>query len=87
MSSITISNLDQETEERLRKRAARHGLSLEEELRSILKLAVASDVQVKPIDLGETIRQRFAGLGGVELPTVIREPIRESFLTQSNDPA
>jgi plasmid stability protein len=64
--------------ERLRVRAARHGRSMEAELRSILSEAMASERDEEP-NLAEAIRRRFAPLGGVELeahpPVQIGEPI------------
>ena len=56
-------------------RAAHHGRSMEEEVRQILSEAVGS--QDGPTDLGAAIRGRFAPLGGVELVTPRREPVRE----------
>jgi plasmid stability protein len=41
MAILSIRKLDDETCEQLRARAARHGLSMEEEVRQILKRAVA----------------------------------------------
>ncbi|MFM7581515.1 MAG: FitA-like ribbon-helix-helix domain-containing protein, partial [Caldilinea sp.] len=37
MTSLTIRNVDDATKQRLRVRAARHGVSMEEEVRRILK--------------------------------------------------
>jgi plasmid stability protein len=76
MPSITIRNLDKSIKEQLRIQAARHGRSMEEEVRSILKVALAKE-STSSGNLAETIRNRFKPLGGVELPDVPREPIRE----------
>ena len=76
MSSITIRRLDESIKKRLRLRAAQRGRSMEEEAREILKAALATD----PADeenLVHTIRRRIAPLGGVELPEIPREPMRE----------
>lgn len=40
LASLSIRKLDDETYDRLRGRAARHGVSMEEEIRQILKRAV-----------------------------------------------
>ena len=60
----------------MRSRAARHGRSMEEEAREILKAAVARGSEGSR-GLGTRIHARFAALGGVELPDPVREPIRE----------
>lgn len=76
MASITIRNLDDRLKQHLQKRAAQHGRSMEEEVRVILRLALAEERAV-PQDLGLAIRRRFAPLGGVELPSAPRELVRE----------
>jgi antitoxin FitA len=76
MASITIRNLDEQLKRRLRVRAAQHGRSMEDEVRHILRLVLANE-QAAPQDLALALRRRFAPLGGVELPTVPREPLRE----------
>jgi plasmid stability protein len=77
MTTLTIRNVDATVKERLRVRAARHGRSMEAELRSILGEALESDQEQEP-NLAEAIRRRFAPLGGVELephpPVPVREP-------------
>ena len=64
MASITIRNLDDALKAELRLSAARHGHSMEEEVRLILRRALATTPQQ---GLGSRIRQRFAEEGGVEL--------------------
>jgi plasmid stability protein len=66
MATLTIRNVDSAVKEQLRVRAARHGRSMEAELRSILTDAVESDRDSAP-NLADAIRRRFAPLGGVEL--------------------
>lgn len=46
MATLTIRNLDEETKQALRFRAARHGISMEQEARVILKEAVLADDDV-----------------------------------------
>lgn len=75
MASVIIRRLEDATKERLRTRASRHGRSMEEEAREILRMALRG----KPCperNLAESIRRRFAALGGVELPDLPREPVR-----------
>ena len=76
MASIVIRRLDESTKRRLRLRAARHGRSMEEEARSILRAAVSSEAKGQP-NLVEAIRRRIEPLGGVELPELPRDPMRD----------
>ena len=76
MASITIRNLDERTKARLRLRAARHGRSMEEEARTLLRSALGRDA-AGDSKLGDSIRARFQALGGVELELPSREGIRE----------
>jgi len=71
MASITIRKLDDSVKRQLRRRAAEHGHSLEQEVRNILNREVGEKITAK-LGIGEAIRQRFAPLGGVELPLPIR---------------
>ena len=76
MASITIRRLEDSTKERLRMRASRHGRSMEEEAREILRAAL-SGKEASGRNLAESIRRRMAAVGGVELPRLPREPVRE----------
>ena len=49
---------------------------MEEEARELLKAAVATESSGR-LNLAEAIHRRFAPLGGVDLPEVPREPMRE----------
>lgn len=67
MSSITIRNLDDQLKASLRLRAARHGLSMEQEVRNILQTTLAADAESSSgLDFALRINQRFKGLGGDE---------------------
>ena len=76
MASITIRNLDDDVKRRLRVRAAEHGRSMEEEARDILRQVVGQPCA--PKNLGQSIHQRFAALGGVDLALPVRTPMRAS---------
>lgn len=76
MASITIRRLDDDLKERLRLRAARHGRSMEDEVREVLRTTLATEVS-EPDNLAERIRRRFEPLGGVELDLPEREPVPE----------
>ncbi|MBD2520996.1 plasmid stability protein [Nostoc sp. FACHB-133] len=75
MNNITISNLDDDINYRLQKRAEKHGRSLEEEAREILRMALIENHE-HSLNLANMIEQRFANLGDFELPEIPREPIR-----------
>lgn len=57
MASLIIRNLDETTKQALWLRAARHGVSMEEEARRILKSALEG-MQL-PTRLGSHLRERF----------------------------
>jgi antitoxin FitA len=76
MSSITIRNLESNVKNQLRMRAARHGRSMEEEARDILRAALAEKTR-RPANLFEAIRRRIGSLGGVQLNIPARGSIRE----------
>lgn len=74
MASLTIRNFDDDLKQRLRLQAARHGASMEQEVRDILRRAVEA-----PVDgaaLADKIRQRFAGLDAEALPIPARRAAR-----------
>ncbi|MBI5921843.1 MAG: plasmid stabilization protein [Betaproteobacteria bacterium] len=65
MASLTIRNLEESIKTNLRLQAARHGQSMEEEVRQILRLALS---RVKPKGgLGTRIAKRFAVFGELEI--------------------
>lgn len=65
VSAVSIRNLDNRVKERLRLRAARHGRSMEAEMRVILTEAVRDTGD--EAGLVPALMDRFAELGGVEL--------------------
>lgn len=64
MGTLTIRKVDERTHALLRDRAARHGRSVEAEVRAILDAAVSRPGQNILMALHET----FAEAGGVDLP-------------------
>ncbi|WP_145731074.1 FitA-like ribbon-helix-helix domain-containing protein [Nitrospirillum pindoramense] len=76
MASLTIRNMEEPLESRLRAQAADHGRSMEEEARHILQAVLVHDLPPAPADLAGSIRRRFAPFGGVELALPPREPLR-----------
>lgn len=75
LAAISVRNLDDHVKERLRIRAARHGRSMESEIRAILVEAVR-----EPDDadgLFQAMLDRFGEIGGVELELLLRTtPVR-----------
>jgi plasmid stability protein len=65
LAALSIRNLDDQVKERLRIRAARHGRSMEAEVRAILIDAVSEPGEAP--DLFQTLVDRFSELDGVEL--------------------
>ncbi|MDP9799611.1 plasmid stability protein [Catenuloplanes nepalensis] len=63
MAALSIRDLDDSVKDRLRLRAARHGRSMEAEVRAILTAAVADE---PPTELFSALLQRFSQLGGVD---------------------
>ncbi len=76
MAVMTIRNIDDAIKKRLRIRAAINGRSMEDEARDILRSALSTD-EPRTRNLGEAIRQRFAAIGGVDIPETRREAIRQ----------
>jgi plasmid stability protein len=76
---LTIRGIDDELKARLRVRAARHGRSMEAEVRELLRAAL--DAPSARRGLGTRIHERFATLGGEELDMPPRgEPPRAADL-------
>ena len=66
IATLTIRNVDPKLKETLRVRAARHGRSMEAELRVILSEALRGNRE-EPVDLFTAIRRHVDPVGGVEL--------------------
>mgnify|MGYP003945657971 CR=1 FL=1 len=78
MATMTIRNLDDDLKARLRVRAARHGRSMEEEARSILRAALAQRVEDDSgASLYAAIRARVESFGGIDLDWPPCEPQRD----------
>jgi len=76
MASMTIRDIDEKLKSKLRIQAARHGRSMEDEARDILRSALSRE-PTQSRGLFEDIRARIESLGGVELEIAPREPMRE----------
>jgi antitoxin FitA len=63
MAQFVVRNLENEVKERLQRRAIRHGRSMEEEVRDILRDAVKVEYRHPTGGLGTEIAALFAGIG------------------------
>ncbi|MGE0732921.1 MAG: Arc family DNA-binding protein [Acidimicrobiia bacterium] len=59
MATLTIREVDDDLRQKLRERAARHGRSMEAEVRAILRQALATEPTER---FGTRVRLRFADL-------------------------
>lgn len=71
VAAISVRDLDEGVAGRLKVRAARHGRSMEAEVRAILTEAVAADDDERP-NLAQAMRERFGSIGGVDLDIPVR---------------
>jgi antitoxin FitA len=79
VAAVSVRDLDDEVKRRLRLRAARHGRSMEAEIRAILVAAVSEPEGSE--GLFTAIMDRFGGIGGVELDLPPRStPVRAADL-------
>ena len=65
MAQFTVRNLEEDVKARLKRRAVRHGSSMEEEVRQILRNAVKDEDQ-SVTRLGTRIAARFSKTGLIE---------------------
>ena len=75
MGSLTVRNLDESVKNSLRVRAARHGWSMEQEVRQILQKIVAPE-QAAQVSFAERVNSRFAKLQVRSLPIPARHIAR-----------
>ena len=71
MNNIAMSNLDDDIKYRLQKRAEKHGRSLEEEAREIIRIALTENHE-NTLNLATMLEEHFAKLGNFELPEISR---------------
>jgi phosphopantothenoylcysteine decarboxylase / phosphopantothenate---cysteine ligase len=85
MASVTIRNLGEDTKQMLRERAARHGNSMEEELRMIVR-TVISDNPASPVPKAENLYDSIRSLvdpdGGFDLALSHRSALAPSERTR-----
>ncbi len=88
MAQVVVRGIEDDVKLRLKLRAALHGRSMDEEVRQILREAVASRGQT-PVKLGSVIAARFAGVGLTRELTRLRGPaaVPMNFGKRSSCPA
>ena len=62
MAQVIVRNIEEAVKQGLKQRASRHGRSMEDEVREILRNAVR-DADLPPARLGSRIAERFTGAG------------------------
>ncbi|MEQ3553951.1 plasmid stabilization protein [Pseudonocardia nematodicida] len=67
MAAISVRDLDEQVATLLKVRAARHGRSMEAEVRAILTEAVTPRA-AENLNLAQAIRERFAAVDEIDLP-------------------
>jgi plasmid stability protein len=81
VAQILVRDIEDDVKERLRRRAARHGRSMEAEVRDILRDALKDERQVSS-GLGTRIAARFRGIGlrkGEEIPELRGFTVKSPF--------
>ena len=80
MTQLVVRNLERDVKVRLKRRAQRHGQSMEAEVRDILRNAVR-DEDGTAARLGSRIRDRFAGIGlDADVPEIRGQKARAARL-------
>jgi plasmid stability protein len=83
VAQLVVRNLEDEVKAQLRERAARHGRSMEEEVREILREATKEDSNE---GLGTRIVALFSGSGlGIDLPEMPSWKMRVPSFVEDND--
>lgn len=78
MAQFIVRHLEEDVKARLKRRAERHGRSMEEEIRHILRDVVKAENTRKP-RLGSRIAARFKNAGLTsDLPELRGEPVRSA---------
>jgi plasmid stability protein len=73
MASLSVRNLDDHLVSRLKRRAARHGISAEAEARDILRRALSSEAEVDFDTLAAELRALTAGRRHTPAEVLLRE--------------
>jgi len=81
MAQLIVRNIEDEVKDRLVERARRHGNSMEQEVRAILRDAVSEEMKSAPdVGLGTRLAAHFAGYGlDFEAPEIKSEEARAAI--------
>ena len=74
MAALSIRNLDEAVQQRLKVRAAQHGRSMEAEARTILSQTLTAPAS--EVNLAAAIHRRFESFGVESLPIPPRQAVR-----------
>ncbi|HLF13123.1 MAG TPA: Arc family DNA-binding protein [Gammaproteobacteria bacterium] len=78
MAQFIVRNLEDGVKQRLKRRAERHGRSMEEEVRQILRNAVKEENRPSP-KLGSRMAAHFEKIGlTTDLPELRGQPVRSA---------
>ena len=80
MSMLTVRDLDPEVKEKLRRRAARHGRSMEAEARAVLLQTFGEEVERPDVDAVRARVRRAQELIAPHLPK--DRPLADEFLAE-----
>lgn len=76
MINLTLHNLDETLKASLEKQAKKHGRSLEEEAKAILRTVLIENPDTS-LNLASTIWKRFTTFGDFDIPNIPRDSLRE----------
>ncbi len=77
MAQFTVRDIEDEVKTQLKQRAVRHGISMEAEVRQILRDAVRADTGAAKSGLGSRIAARFGKVGlSTALPELRGQAVR-----------
>ncbi len=86
VAQIVVRNLDEDVKARLKRRAERHGRSMEEEVRHILS-AAARETKRPALGLGSRIAARFSKAGlSEDLPELRGQPPQPAKFPKRAEP-
>ena len=77
MAQLLVRQIDEDVKRRLQERARRHGVSMEQEARTILRAAVLADAEPE-VGLGTRIAELFRGIPDNDepIPEFPRQPFK-----------
>ncbi|MCL2850235.1 MAG: hypothetical protein FWE61_09365 [Micrococcales bacterium] len=77
-SIVTVRNLDPAVKSRIQQRAARHGRSMEAEIRAILTATPLEDPVVEPHDFVWAVERFQESIAGLDIPDMVLERLPDT---------